>query len=225
MDIINTTTFGAWKAGLKAITDQGREYLDEDDKRSCVELTNFIVTIENPSEDILKPIEYLNELNLWVYPPIDELTSVILTKRKIPTIQYTYGSRLFNFQRSINQIHDYVIPKLKSDPASRRAIAMLYDPTQDSKLHHKEIPSLIFLFFQIRDEKLHVTGCVRSNDFFVGWPTNVFQVFKLQELVAKELDLKIGSLSTMSNSAHVYKEYAESIKKLVNDKMPLNSLP
>jgi len=39
----------------------------------------------------------------------------------------------------------------------------------------------------------------------------------LQEYVAKELGCKTGSLTTFSNSAHIFKDQFEDIQKVISD--------
>lgn len=213
MELKGHNVLEAWQKSLKHIIDHGKE--QESHSRKLKEVLNLVVTIQHTEKDILKPIEYLNSLNLWIYPPVEELASVILTKKRIPTIKYTYGSRIFNFHNAINQIQDFIIPKLRSSPRTRKAVVMLYDPVNDSKITLEDTPSLLYLYFRIIDKKLHVTASVRSNDFFIGWPTNAYQVHKLQELVAKELGISTGTLATISNSAHVFLEHMDAIVPLL----------
>lgn len=214
MIIEQENTKGAWLTALKLILKDGKSFIDKD-KRNCREVLDLIVRIKNPQDDILKPIEILNKLGKWIYPSIEELKSIILTKQKIPTIQYTYGSRIFRFMDKMDQIKEFIIPLLKEDPTSRRAVLMVYNPLTDSKVYLKEIPSLLFVFFKIQEHKLHLTGFIRSNDFFIGWPTNIYQLFELQGLVSNELGIERGSLTTISNSAHVFEEYLEDINEVI----------
>ncbi|MFH1072688.1 MAG: thymidylate synthase [Nanoarchaeota archaeon] len=214
MEINEETTYKAWKEALRHIVSQGKTFTDHEN-RKCREILNLFLTITSPKEDILIPIETLTKFDRWVYPSIEELSNIIFTKKKIATIHYTYGSRIFNFQDKINQINEFIIPLLKADPNSRRAVIMLYDPVTDSKTFNKEIPSLLFIYFKIQEKKLQLIGFIRSNDFFIGWPTNIYQLYKLQELVAQELGIEQGSLTTISNSAHIFEEYIELINEVL----------
>jgi thymidylate synthase (methanogen type) len=217
MEVHEQKTLAAWIAGLRLIKDHGTVFIDRE-RRECKEILNLVVTIDQPKADLLAPIDALTKKDLWVYPTLDELEDIILTRRKIPTIQYTYGSRIFAFQSRMNQVHDFIIPLLKKDPTTRRAIISLYDPITDSKINLKETPSLFMVFFKITGGKLHTTGMIRSNDFLIGWPTNLYQLFKLQEMVAQEVGCEQGSLTTISNSAHYFLEYQEILEDLLHGK-------
>lgn len=216
MEIKSETTISAWKSSLKYILESGKDFTDEN-KRVCREILNLVIKVENPEKDITKAVEILNSFKKWVYPPLDEIAEVIMSRKLSPTYSFSYGPRLFNFNNAINQIDDFLIPLLKKNNFSRRGIVTLWHPTEDSKSYKREIPALISIDFKMRNKKLNVTAIVRSNDLFFGWPANIYQIFVLQEYVAKELNCKTGSLTTFSNSAHIFKDQFEDIQKVISD--------
>jgi len=216
VEIKSETTISAWKSSLKYILESGKDFTDEN-KRVCREILNLVIKVENPEKDITKAVEILNSFKKWVYPPLDEIAEVIMSRKLSPTYSFSYGPRLFNFNNAINQIDDFLIPLLKKNNFSRRGIVTLWHPTEDSKSYKREIPALISIDFKMRNKKLNVTAIVRSNDLFFGWPANIYQIFVLQEYVAKELNCKTGSLTTFSNSAHIFKDQFEDIQKVISD--------
>lgn len=216
MEIKSETTISAWKSSLKYILESGKDFTDENN-RVCREILNLVIKVENPEKDITKAVEILNSFKKWVYPPLDEIAEVIMSRKLSPTYSFSYGPRLFNFNNAINQIDDFLIPLLKKNNFSRRGIVTLWHPTEDSKSYKREIPALISIDFKMRNKKLNVTAIVRSNDLFFGWPANIYQIFVLQEYVAKELNCKTGSLTTFSNSAHIFKDQFEDIQKVISD--------
>ena len=92
---------------------------------------------------------------------------------------------------------------------------MLYHPVVDSKINIKETPGLISIFFKILNNKLTLTTVIRSNDMFIGWPANIYQVYLLQKYVAEKLGLETSSITTISHSAHVFDEYSEEVDKVL----------
>lgn len=214
MEIIKDSTFEAWKTTLRFIRDQGTEVVDKDNRLSR-EVLNLIIKINNPEKDITKPIETMKELKKWEYPELDELEDVFFKKEASFVYYYTYGARIFNYANAKNQIDDFVIPLLKKDPNSRRAVVVLYHPVVDSKIDIKETPGLISVFFKILDKKLTLTTVIRSNDMFIGWPANIYQVFLLQKYVAQNLGLETGGITTISHSAHVFEEYREEVETVL----------
>lgn len=213
MEIIEKNAEEVWRKVLKYVLENGNDFTDRDG-RTCREVLNVSVTIKNTGS-ITKPIEIINNFKKWVYPPLEELETVVLRKKEIPGYYYNYGARAFNFNNAINQIDDYVILLLKKDSTSRRATIVFYNPEKDSSLFKKDIPSRIMMNFNIRDNRLNVTTLVRSNDLFFGLPADLYQTFILQDYVAKQLGCELGSITTNSISAHIFEDQFDYIKKVV----------
>jgi len=214
MEITKESTVEAWKATLKVITDKGAETIDRENRKSK-ELINIIIKINKPEKDITKPIAIMKALKKWVYPELDELEDIFFKQTASSVYYYTYGARIFNFANSKNQVDDFIIPLLKKKPSTRRAIVVLYHPIVDSKIGIKEKPSLVSIYFKIIDNELTVTTVIRSNDMFIGWPANIYQIYLLQQYVAKAIGIKTGSITTISHSAHVFDEYKEEVEQVL----------
>jgi len=215
VEIKKPKTIEAWKSALKHILDKGKDFIDKDD-RKCREVLNMMLIIDDPADDFKKPIEIMNSFEKWVYPSLDEIEQIIFTKQASATYGYsTYGPRMFNYGDVLNQIDDFIIPLLKANPTSRRALVCVYDPLQDSKITTKEIISLTNLYFKIKEGKLHLTFFIRSNDYFIGWPVGMFQMYSIQKYVAEKLDMPTGSLITISSSAHVFEDNFETIQEVI----------
>ena len=214
MEICERTVEQAWKNALKYILSSKDTYHEEKNNRTCIEVLNLQITITEPSMDISKPIEILNSFQKWVYPNLSEISSLVFSKIVNPVYDYNYGPALFNYGNMLNQIDDYVIPSLKKNPSSRRAIATLWNPSSDSKITNRQVPGLVFIDFKLRKNKLHTTTLVRSNDIFFGWPANIYQVFILQKYICEKLNCKPGPMSTFSTSAHIFDDQIEYIKKV-----------
>ena len=217
MEIIRNSTYEAWRASLRIITEQGKETIDADN-RVLKEIINLVIRINNPAQDIAKPVEVMKDLKKWEYPELDELEDVFFKKETSFVYHYTYGARIFNYADTKNQVDDFIIPLLKRQPRSRKALIVLYNPVIDSKIGVKETPSLISILFKITDGKLLVTTMIRSNDMFIGWPANIYQVYLLQRYVAQNLGLELGSLTTIAHSAHVFSEYNSEVEYVLKRK-------
>ncbi len=212
--IIGETTLDVWKKTLKFVFDKGKDFTDEDG-RLCREVLNLLISVENPLKNITDPIDILNRFKIWRYPPLDEIALIMLNSKLAIDYEYSYGPRLFNFNKSVNQIEDFIIPLLTSDKTSRRASVSLWDPNKDSSLVKKSVPGLMMIDFKLRDNKLNMTAIIRSNDMFFGWPANVYQLFVLQDYIAKKLKCEIGKLDTFSNSAHIFEDQFKYIKQIL----------
>lgn len=218
MEIKGKTAENVWKKILKYVVENGHEFNDRNE-RICKECLNVVAKIES-IKGITKPIEILNSFEKWVYPSLEELKSSVLGKSGFNRYYYDYAKRIFN-QDGINQIDSYIIPLLKKDPNSRRAVVTLYSPKKDSYVSKKESPGMIAVNFNIRDKKLHATGIIRSNDIFYGWPGNIVHIYFLADYIGKKLNMPIGSINTFSISAHIFDDQFEYIDKILRMKRGL----
>lgn len=215
--ISKRTVIEAWKEALQYILKNGKDFNDENE-RVCREVFNLLIHVENPADGITEPIKRLDAFGNWKYPLLDEIAHVMLSNKLAPDYSYSYGPRLFNFQKKIDQINDFVIPLLKETPNSRRATATLWDPSEDSNTLKRDIPGLIMIDFKLRQNKLNMTAIIRSNDIFFGWPANIYQLFVLQDFVRKKLGCDIGALDVFSISAHIFKDQFEHIDEILKEK-------
>jgi thymidylate synthase len=160
------------------------------------EIMNLIAVITGDDPDSVAWKDYFpfskDEL-LQYYPQL-------VTGMSVSEVTYTYGQRLRSYGK-IDQLKS-LIELLKKHPHSRRGINVLYDVEQD--ISSDNAPCLILVQCLVQDEKLFLTCYFRSHDLFDGWPKNVFGLLKLQKYISEESGLKIGSLTVISNSAHVY---------------------
>ena len=215
MELINENVMELWKNALALIINQGFEFKDNDG-RTCIEENNLILTLTNTSSKISEPIEIMMARKKWVYPSKDELSGIMFKEYQAPTYDYTYGGRIFSFEDQLDQINEFIIPLLKLDPFSRRAVVVLYDPVEDSNISNKNSPGIMYIQFRIKENKLHLNCHIRSNDIFFGWPANIYQIFTLQKFVAEKLNTGLGHISTISNSAHVFKDDMDEIRKIID---------
>jgi len=213
MEIKGKTALEVWRKILDKVMEEGGEFEDRKD-RLCKEYLNMVAVIET-TEGITKPIEILNKFNKWLYPSPNQIKASILGKDpNVSEYYYNYGQRAFNFN-GMDQINDYIIPLLRKNPTSKRAIVVIGDPTKDAFIRRKEIPGLSMMNFHIRDGKLHATMVIRSNDMFYGWPGNIAQAYYITEYLSKELNYPIGTLTTVSVSAHIFGNQFQDIYKVI----------
>lgn len=136
---------------------------------------------------------------------------------QVEGVKYTYGQRLRSwFGR--DQV-EQVIQKLAADPDSARAVMNLWD-VQDDELGSP--PCLNHLWLRVVDNSLCLTATFRSNDMFSAWPANAFGLRALQQHIRDQIaqrssqDLGMGSLITLSQSAHIYDDCWENADRLID---------
>ncbi|MFP4424145.1 MAG: thymidylate synthase [Candidatus Woesearchaeota archaeon] len=137
---------------------------------------------------------------------IEAYTSQLLDPHCPPGISYTYGQRLRNF-KGTDQVQQ-IIDKLKESPISRRAAATTHDPSKDNSSNSP--PCLGYLHF-LCDEKLHLTAFFRSHDMMKGAKANAYALTGLMKHIADAIKKETGTLTIVSNSAHIYEhDYEEA---------------
>jgi thymidylate synthase len=213
MEIKAATMMEAWKRAVALILSEGRVLVD-DEKRECHELRNLAVLIENPAT-AAEGVRAMRLAKNWVYPSEEELANIMLNKEAASIYDYLFGQRIFGYKDTFDQVDEYIIPLLQQRPNTRRAIIGLLDPVEDLRLGAKNIMGLCLIHFQVTDKRLCVTAVIRTSGFFTGWPANVYQVSKLQEYVARALSLPQGSITTISLSAHLFKENLDDIAEVL----------
>lgn len=216
MEIRSNLAIDLWNKAINFIMNQGKDYIDNQ-KRNCREVFNLVLTIDGPDDaKIDQPIDKISSKRRWVYPGKEELSSIMFKETNAPIYEYTYGGRMYNYQGRLDQLNSYIIPLLKKDITTRRAIITIADPTTDSEITNKNSPGLVSIHFLAREGRLNVSCLIRSNDLFFGWPANIYQLHVLQKQVAKELGIECGSITTISSSAHVFLEDLEDIKEVLS---------
>jgi thymidylate synthase len=125
-----------------------------------------------------------------------------------------YGPRLFNWG-GLNQIAN-VIKLLKARNTTRQAVVQLFD-ANDIAAAHKEIPCTCTLQFMVRHKKLHMFTSMRSNDVLWGLPHDFFFFTILQEIIARDLGIEIGSYKHAVGSLHLYEDKTVDVKSFIEE--------
>ena len=109
-----------------------------------------------------------------------------------------------------------VIELLTVDPSSRRAKINLNTPNKNIIDTHDE-PCTMSLHFLIRNNKLHCTGIMRSNDIWFGLPYDIAFFTELQKYIAHRLGIEYGSYTHFVVSLHLYDRNYDDVMKIINN--------
>lgn len=143
------------------------------------------------------------------------------------TIYGGYGPRLSNMRGKIPQIEN-IIQLLQTKPNTRRAVIQLFD-AEDLTAPHKDIPCTCTMQFLIRASQLEMITYMRSNDAFLGLPHDVFVFTMLQEIIARRLNVELGSYKHFVGSLHLYEINFDSAQQYINEgwqsNIPMPSMP
>ena len=137
---------------------------------------------------------------------IMELVDGILDFKISSGWDYTYHDRFSRYM-------PFVLEELRRNRESRRAIISIRDNEIDSR--NKDAACMQSMQFFIRDNKLDMMVLFRSNDLPEAFFFNAFGLIMLQEKVAKELGVDIGTYTHRSNSMHCYEKDFPLLKNYV----------
>ncbi|OAB56524.1 thymidylate synthase [Phormidium willei BDU 130791] len=138
-------------------------------------------------------------------------------------VKYTYGQRLRSWF-GVDQIQQ-VIQQLSDNPDSARAVMSLWDAQQDGQANGSP-PCLNHIWTRIVDGELSLTATFRSNDMFGAWVANAMGLRALQQHLKEKLEvqaglnLDLGPLITISESAHIYDDCWENADTLIEQQYP-----
>jgi len=190
---------------------------DSTQVRECINLV-AVVEGEDPDQPKMEPYFRFDEDYLKSY--YDEICTP-----KIPEgTSYTYGSRMRSWEshkgEKIDQIAD-IIDYLKKDTYRKSAVAQTWivedELTRRYLAKDKNSPCIILVQPNVQDGVLHMTTYIRSNDMFRAWPLNAFGLRKLQKIIAEGVGVDMGTLTTVSCSAHIYQDNWEDTKNILKE--------
>ncbi|MDR0470011.1 MAG: thymidylate synthase [Peptococcaceae bacterium] len=159
-----------------------------------------------------------------------EIVDGLLDFRVGSGFEYTYHDRMARYPilpesqpqavTRFDQI-DFVIRELKRNSDSRRAVIDIRDNSVDA--FSSDCACLQNMQFFIRNEALHCKVLMRSNDAVEATFMNAFAFIMLQEHIAGELDVAVGTYAHRANSFHCYEKdfkLLEQYAKGIREKKP-----
>lgn len=185
---------------------------------STLELDGVVATVyKNPREMVLfDPIRDANPFfhffeALWILQGREDVGFLSYFLPRMAdfsddgnTFHAPYGYRL-RHGFGTDQIED-VVTALKNDPDSRQAVMSIWNPNLDWQ-RTKDKPCNDMVMLKIRDSKLRMTVCNRSNDAVLGaYGANVVQFSTLLVYLAGRIGVEVGEYTQISDSFHVYED-------------------
>jgi thymidylate synthase len=193
-----------------------------------LEIIPYHLVINNPTDRIVTiegfetNIEYAEEELKWYYAgnnyisfsPVIEKTWKQFSDDGF-TVNSAYGYRIFGNHPSamLNQ-WTWVVNKLKKDRDSRQCIININLPVD--KIHEtKDFPCTVYIQVFIRNNKLIWITNMRSQDIVLGMRNDVYCFTKMQEKMAKELNVELGEYHHICGSLHIYTKHFDKLEKVL----------
>ncbi|WP_130471351.1 thymidylate synthase [Candidatus Magnetaquicoccus inordinatus] len=119
---------------------------------------------------------------------------------------YTYGNRLRGYFQAEGVTIDALaqaVHHLQEDEESRRAYISLWDSRRDILPGVRGHPCLVTLFFRKWAGCLTLTATFRSHNALDGWLRNCYGLMAIQQSVAEQVGMPVGSLTLISHSLSI----------------------
>jgi thymidylate synthase len=188
---------------IKYILEKGYYQLTED-KEHTVETDCISIFIDTP----FRP-ERISK-----YAPQKEMAAKEYARQLIEgsnnKFDYHYHDQLFKWSEyhihGVKKVHNqiqFIIDKLKEQPESRRAVAIVFDPNKH-QYTDESVPCLQLVQMLYRGGRLHMRVIFRSNDMLTASGLNMYGLTHLQKVIADELDYNVGSYTHIALTPHIY---------------------
>lgn len=120
----------------------------------------------------------------------------------------------YKFDRTKKSQWEFCKELLQKDPTTRQAVINI-KPVQ--MYETKDTVCTFYLHFILRDNELDLHVGMRSNDLIRGTTYDVFMFTFLQELMASELQVDIGSYYHHANNFHIYHSDFPKVKEILQE--------
>lgn len=207
--MFNVRTYCIGKAHeevIKTILKYGRYLLTEDGEKTLEMPEPLNIHVGDPFADYM-----ISPHNMFGVGAMQQYVRDLLEGSDSDFV-YTYHDRLFDYPRAEGGDGDgqgydqvaYIIEKLTTEPASRRAMAITWFPEKD--MASANPPCLQRMQCFVREGKLNMHVEFRSNDMLSALGANMFALAHLQKAIAAAVGAGVGWYSHTSVSAHLYYE-------------------
>src|SRR5437867_5753889 len=210
---------GAWDTLVARTVDCGEEYSPRGMK--TLELQNVAYEYEGPyqytfNNPIRKanPIYHIVELFYYLNGRDDGLRGEYINNVE------NYSNPLTNrhdgsYGRAFYEGLPRVIMQLQKDRDTRRAVIGVINTNHILNPESKDVPCNDLFGWRIRDDRLDMNVVTRSQDLYIGWIYNTLGFQLLHMMLAKALDLEVGTYGHYIFSLHLYEKDVEKAKSSI----------
>lgn len=149
-------------------------------------------------------IDYASSVT-FVMPKKDLLGNYVYSQND-PKAKWTntYWGRMTNWNGEINQIENAIQRMIKDAKNTKMLSVSVYDPKSDHKKVMGGVPCMTALDIKPRNGALHLTAFFRSTRLSKSGYADMNALCELLKYMASRANLKPGSLTLISTSAHIF---------------------
>jgi len=219
------------------------EYTSNPRGMEVKEILNCVIEVQEPNMNMYKnevrgsKEKYVAAELLWYFSGTNKVDFIenyaamwSNLKNKEDEVNSAYGNLIFK-EENIHGLRQYewVIESLKRDKDTRQAF-MHFNKPQHQYFENKDQVCTLVALFHIRDNKLHMTLNMRSNDVILGFMTDFVFFNMLHQQVylqVKEFypELQMGTYTHTSHSMHLYARDYEKVKEMLKKPFEPHSTP
>ena len=185
-------------------------------------LFNVGFYLENPMDNLIKDQDrnwkwdYAEAEWQWYLSGNNNINELGELYGKIPEIwkrmadKEGFVNSNYGWQWNRGRQLELVIDALKRNPKTRQAAISIYD-NKENYMYDNDTPCTYAVQFTIIGQKLNMCVVMRSNVLWYGFCNDQYCFSKLQELVATEAGLLIGSYYHFAHNLHLYDNVIEKL--------------
>ena len=185
-------------------------------------LFNVGFYLENPMDNLIEDQDrnwkwdYAEAEWQWYLSGANNIEKLGELYGKIPEIwkrmadKEGYVNSNYGWQWNRSRQLETVIDTLKRNPRTRQAAISIYD-NKENYMYNNDTPCTYAIQFTIQAQHLNMCVTMRSNDLWYGFCNDQYCFSKLQELVATETGLLIGSYYHFAHNLHLYDNIIEKL--------------
>ena len=185
-------------------------------------LFNVGFTIENPMDNHISyeqrnwKHEYAEAEWKWYLSGDNNINKLGEIYGKVPEIWKRmadtkgYVNSNYGWQWQRNKQLARIIDMLRNNNNTRQAAISIYD-AKEIKSYKYDTPCTYAVQFTIVDNKLNMCVTMRSNDLWYGFCNDQYCFSMLQQLVARELNIPVGTYFHFAHNLHLYNNIIEKL--------------
>jgi len=219
------------------------EYITKPRGMEVKEIINCVIEVQEPNMNLFKnefrssPEKYIGAELLWYFSGTNKTAFIenyasmwTQLKNEKGEANSAYGYLIFNEENQDRYgQYEWAINSLKNDKDSRQAFMHFNKPRHQYDGNKDQVCTLVALL-HIRNDELHMTLTMRSNDVVLGFMTDYtfFNMLHQQAYIHLKKyykKLKMGSYVHISHSMHLYSKHYDLVKKMLGAEFIPHSTP